>query len=643
MSDCRQHFKSARMKSNQPKFIKQYASGVIDFSSQYGGENPRSVSYSVANIAGEPRIFPSYGDFTQAAVFRTYGPWWKDKNEASKASGHPREKNFYSEDYIDLVFDQSVYPWSIAIFETYNPGAVVRILALRQSFPVHNIGLSQNEERPMPVPVPFAPGCSHWEILWECSSPEQNLPSSSNEARMFAPILNEMKHLTRIIRLEFCSTHLQYYTELDAVELTGTLTYYPSTSVDPPVKLFEELKIVDDGTVKSYSNKMKDISRNKSKNDTISDKSKVEHNNGYFDNLPPELLCYIFSFLPLMDLCRCARVCKLFHELSYDPSWFNNIDLRSCWHLINDDALECLVTHCNPKLYDVTWEDNKSPPTPQVQSVNLSWCGGGGIVSSGSLVNFVANCGSHVLTHLSLASCPIVSDEVLSKISHYCPNLQHLNIWSCDAPTSEGLRILHNLTKLEYVNFYRTKIDDAGILCILHSNPNLQSINLGSCICILDFDRILVELSQHCPKIRSLDCWRAKSLTSHGLNSLTTSCNFIEELDLGWCGGLQSSSGCFQILASNCPHLTKLYVTANRTISDAEINALSKNCPKLEKLDILGTRLVTVPSIINLLESSKNFSFLDVSFCFAFSKEVVHSLDQQYPHVSIKRSFQEDN
>jgi len=40
---------------------------------------------------------------------------------------------------------------------------------------------------------------------------------------MFAPILRDIKYRSRIIRLEFCHTHLDYYTELDAVELTGII------------------------------------------------------------------------------------------------------------------------------------------------------------------------------------------------------------------------------------------------------------------------------------------------------------------------------------------------------------------------------------------------------------------------------------
>lgn len=44
-----------------------------------------------------------------------------------------RSQAFFSEDYIELEFEKAVIPTSINIYETYNPGAVVRILALHSS------------------------------------------------------------------------------------------------------------------------------------------------------------------------------------------------------------------------------------------------------------------------------------------------------------------------------------------------------------------------------------------------------------------------------------------------------------------------------------------------------------------------------
>lgn len=41
--------------------IEQYASQVLDFSTQYGSD--RSFSYTAANCLGVPSKFPNYGNF----------------------------------------------------------------------------------------------------------------------------------------------------------------------------------------------------------------------------------------------------------------------------------------------------------------------------------------------------------------------------------------------------------------------------------------------------------------------------------------------------------------------------------------------------------------------------------------------------
>lgn len=43
--------------------ISQFASRVLEFSSQYGSDN--SISYTACNITGRPSKFPNYGDFPE--------------------------------------------------------------------------------------------------------------------------------------------------------------------------------------------------------------------------------------------------------------------------------------------------------------------------------------------------------------------------------------------------------------------------------------------------------------------------------------------------------------------------------------------------------------------------------------------------
>ena len=59
--------------------------------------------------------------------------WWKIAPEALHPLASQSDKYFVSDDFIELIYDQKVYITNIHIYETYNPGAVVRILALDHS------------------------------------------------------------------------------------------------------------------------------------------------------------------------------------------------------------------------------------------------------------------------------------------------------------------------------------------------------------------------------------------------------------------------------------------------------------------------------------------------------------------------------
>lgn len=83
----------------------------------------------------------------------------------------------------------------------------------------------------------------------------------------------------------------------------------------------------------------------------------------------------------------------------------------------------------------------------------------------------------------------------------------------------------------------------------------------------------------------SLLAVKSQSRTVVNLSALI---RMLEELDLGWCPTLQSSTGCFQNLARSLPRLRKLFLTANRTVCDSDIEVLATCCPSLQHLDILG-------------------------------------------------------
>ncbi|CAG2220748.1 FBXL4 [Mytilus edulis] len=104
---------------------------------------------------------------------------------------------------------------------------------------------------------------------------------------------------------------------------------------------------------------------------------------------------------------------------------------------------------------------------------------------------------------------------------------------------------------------------------------------------------------------------------------------------------LRSGSCCYLDLVDRCHKIKKLYLTANRTVCDDDLNAIASNCPDLEQLDILGTRQVSEESVLRILQSCPRMIMFDVSFCFSIEHEVVNEWSRIFPNCSIKKSFQQ--
>nr|XP_020755429.1 F-box/LRR-repeat protein 4 [Odocoileus virginianus texanus]XP_020755430.1 F-box/LRR-repeat protein 4 [Odocoileus virginianus texanus]XP_020755431.1 F-box/LRR-repeat protein 4 [Odocoileus virginianus texanus]XP_020755432.1 F-box/LRR-repeat protein 4 [Odocoileus virginianus texanus] len=569
--------------------VVQYAKEVVDFSSHYGSEN--SMSYTMWNLAGVPNVFPSSGDFTQTAVFRTYGTWW-DQCPSAPVPFKRTPENFQSQDYVELAFEQQVYPTAVHVLETYHPGAVIRILACSAN--------------------PYSPGPLaevRWETLWS----EKPTKVNASQARQFKPCIKQINFPTNLIRLEINSSLLDYYTELDAVVLHGTKDK-PMLSLKPSLIDMNDLEEDD------YEEKDECEMDNLSK--TFSSTALREGpSNGYFDKLPYELIQLILNHLTLPDLCRLAQTCKLLNQHCCDPLQYIHLNLQPYWAKLNDTSLEFLQARCT-----------------LVQWLNLSWTGNRGFISVAGFSRFLKVCGSE-LVRLELSCSHFLNETCLEIISEMCPNLQDLNLSSCDKLPPQAFSHIAKLYGLKRLILYRTKVEQTALLSILNFCSDLQHLSLGSCVMIEDYDVTASMIGAKCKKLQTLDLWRCKNITENGIAELASGCPLLEELDLGWCPTLQSSTGCFARLARQLPNLQKLFLTANRSVCDTDIEELACNCTRLRQLDILGTRMVSPASLRKLLESCKDLSLLDVSFCSQIDNRAVLELSASFPKVFIKKSF----
>lgn len=569
--------------------VVQYAKEVVDFSSHYGSEN--SMSYTMWNLAGVPNVFPSSGDFTQTAVFRTYGTWW-DQCPSAPVPFKRTPANFQSQDYVELAFEQQVYPTAVHVLETYHPGAVIRILACSAN--------------------PYSPGPLaevRWETLWS----EKPTKVNASQARQFKPCIKQINFPTNLIRLEINSSLLDYYTELDAVVLHGMK--------DKPM-LSLKTSLIDMNDLDEDDYEEKDDCEIDNLNKKFSSTALREGpSNGYFDKLPYELIQLILNHLTLPDLCRLAQTCKLLNQHCCDPLQYIHLNLQPYWAKLNDTSLEFLQARCT-----------------LVQWLNLSWTGNRGFISVAGFSRFLKVCGSE-LVRLELSCSHFLNETCLEIISEMCPNLQDLNLSSCDKLPPQAFSHIAKLCGLKRLVLYRTKVEQTALLSILNFCSDLQHLSLGSCVMIEDYDVTASMIGAKCKKLRTLDLWRCKNITESGIAELASGCPLLEELDLGWCPTLQSSTGCFARLARQLPNLQKLFLTANRSVCDTDIEELASNCTRLRQLDILGTRMVSPASLRKLLESCKDLSLLDVSFCSQIDNRAVLELSASFPKVFIKKSF----
>ncbi|KAM9636578.1 F-box/LRR-repeat protein 4 isoform 5-T11 [Morphnus guianensis] len=448
-----------------------------------------------------------------------------------------------------------------------------------------------------------------WEILWSEAPTKVNGP----QARQFTPCIKQINFPTNLIRLEVNSSLLDYYTELDAVVLHG-VKERPVLSLK--ASMIDMNDIDEDEDEEKYGCGM-DILNKQFSVVTL----REWPTNGYFDKLPYELIQLILSHLTVPDLCRLAQTCKLLYQHCCDPLQYIHLSLQPYWARINDTSLEYLQSRCT-----------------LIQWLNLSWTGNRGAISVSGFSRFLKVCGSE-LVRLELSCGHFLNETCLEVITEMCPNLQELNLSSCDKIPPQAFNHIAKVGSLKRLILYRTKVEQTALLSILNFCSELQHLSLGSCVMIEDYDLIASMMGAKCKKLRSLDLWRCKNITENGIAELASGCQLLEELDLGWCPTLQSSTGCFTNLARKLPNLQKLFLTANRSVCDTDIEELAASCTRLRQLDILGTRMVSPASLRKLLESCKDLSLLDVSFCSQIDNRVVLELNANFPNVFIKKSF----
>ncbi|XP_017852403.1 F-box/LRR-repeat protein 4 isoform X2 [Drosophila busckii] len=499
-----------------------------------------------------------------------------------------------------------VVPSEVAIFETYNPGAVVRIWA----YSITN----------------------HWTCLWEAESLELMQPAdnSPRDARRFAPPIKKTNIITKTLRIEFNHSRLKYYTEIDAIMLCGTtvsvrrmqqllspmrqlrsnaatescagpiscklrtLKFQPSCRGNYAVKLHD---FINNDLSQFLMESSIDLEQQQQQQQQEQQQLQQIRPSICLTDLPFEILLKILSYLDLKSLFRIGQVSRTFYDISTHPLLYAELSLKYYWQVANSELLCTLARR-----------------TTMLRKLDLSWCGGFGQISPTEFKKFLTQRGDN-LTHLRLNSCKILNASCIETVGIVCDNLIELTLRNCaiDQPLL-NFSCLANLKNLERLDLFQTAFESELLLSMLEGNRKLKHLNLAFCGVSVNMDNVATHLATYNTQLVSLDMWKAHFLSARGLQSLAC-CKQLEELDLGWC--LREASlgdSIFQLL-TNCPKLKKLFLSAVRGITERDLIHIATLGKNLEQLDLMGIINITQERVYDILLQCPKLRMLDLSFC----------------------------
>ncbi|XP_075455745.1 F-box and leucine-rich repeat protein 13 isoform X2 [Ascaphus truei] len=310
--------------------------------------------------------------------------------------------------------------------------------------------------------------------------------------------------------------------------------------------------------------------------------------------LPSKAVLKIFGYVDLIDLARCAEVCRSWKMITQSNNLLSNIDFSAVRHRAQDK----------------------------------------------NIVNILRKCRFYVV-RINLRSCSSLQWPTYKGISE-CKNLQELNVSECQGLNDESMRIIcEGCPALLYLNLSHTDITNATLRMMSRCLLNLQYLSLAYCRKFTDKGLQYLPSGKGCNKLIYLDLSGCTQITVDGFKCIAAGCSTLQQLKINDMFTL--TDNCILALLENCQHitsvclvgsphlsdagfkvlvqgrkLTKIKVEGNNRITDASIKMISKFCPNLNHFYVADCQKITDIGI-KAVSTLKNIIVLNVADCIRIS------------------------
>lgn len=243
-----------------------------------------------------------------------------------------------------------------------------------------------------------------------------------------------------------------------------------------------------------------------------------------WDRLPDELLLRILSCLSLKDLLRTSRVCKRWHQLSFDESLWQSVDLEAKVRLGNalGQVLSAGAQRLRCPHTSIEGPQFSHKEKLRVQHMDLSGCMVApeivhditsrctklqnlsleGLALSDGIIQSLAQ--NPQLVRLNLSGCSGFSAKPLAEMLKSCTRLRELNISWCDFTRDHVRAVVNNVTpSINQLNLsgYRQNTYLEDVRCLVERCPKLVNLDLSDSV-LLTVDSFPV--LQQLPSLRAL-------------------------------------------------------------------------------------------------------------------------------------------
>lgn len=311
----------------------------------------------------------------------------------------------------------------------------------------------------------------------------------------------------------------------------------------------------------------------------------------------------IFSYLSVLDLCRCAQVCRAWQDVVQDRFLWESTNLSALSNRVEDTAIQSIVD----KHFSV-------------------------------------------ITHLNLLGCYKLTSSSCERLA-LCSNIQDLNLSGCKKIRDDGVRkIIQGCQCLLYLNLSFCKVSDLCLRDLGMYASELAFLSLANCTELTDAGAVALRKGTQCKKLQWLDLSGCRNFSSQGLqhllegvgntlqalilNNITTlrsqviitigkTCTYLQHLSLLGCRNITDKA--LKGL-SGCANLRRLCISDNDKITGVGVRGMARACKSLTNIVI--TRCVKVGNEGLMALAGCNLFYIDLSDCIALTDPGIRSLSE---------------